>query len=76
MKNNFKLLPRVFEYLQRKNFKAFTRSQIVARLGSKSINAKSKFFKVKGRGINTWHIPLPEEQTEPFGLPDMGEDVL
>lgn len=64
------------EYLQRKNFKAFTRSQIVARLSSKAIDAQSKFFKVKGRGVNTWHIPVPEEQTEPFNLPDMGENVL
>jgi len=65
------------EFLIRHNFKYFNRSQIVSRLSSLDIQAQSHFFKIKGRGVNCWHIPeLEDEQSESFSLPEMGEEVL
>jgi hypothetical protein len=35
------------------------------------IGAGHHFFNIKGRGINTWHIPPFPEQTEAFDEPDL-----
>ena len=64
------------DFLNRKGFKYYTRSQISSKLTSTEIKAVPKFFKIKGKGVNTWHIDPPEQQAAPFDLPDMGEDVL
>jgi hypothetical protein len=75
--------PRVFfrikdleGYLLRHNFKYYTRSQMSSKLGSDEVGGRTYFFKIKGRGVNVWHIEEPEQQTEEFDLPDMGGDVL
>ncbi len=75
--------PRVFfrlrdleEFLIRHNFKYYNRSQMIARLTSTTVDAQGHFFKIKGKGVNVFHISEPEDMDEPFGLPDMGEKVL
>lgn len=64
------------EYLVRNGFKYYTRSQMIAKLTNVKLNARKHFMTIKGRGVNLWHIKPPQEQDEPFGLPDMGEAVL
>jgi hypothetical protein len=63
-------------YLLRHGFKYYTRSQISAKLDSEVVGGKTHFFKIRGRGVNVWHIPEPEQQVGSFNLPDMGGDVL
>lgn len=74
------------EYLTRHNFRNYTRTQISARI--MEINKKSDrireagdqkahtFFKIKGRGVNVWSVPMYEYQNESFDLPDFGGDKL
>lgn len=75
--------PRVFfrvkdleEFLIRNNFKHYTRSQMISRLTSTTMDARSHFFKIKGKGVNVYHIDEPEDIDDPYALPDMGEKVL
>ena len=63
-------------HLFRIGFKYFNRSQIVSRLSGDKVQAKSHFFRIKGKGVNCWHIDVPEEQNESFSIPNMDEDVL
>ena len=64
------------DYMTRKGFKYYTRSQITSKLGSRDIEARPHFFKIKGRGVNVWHLREPDELDGTFELPEMGEDVL
>jgi hypothetical protein len=75
--------PRVFfrlkdldEFLVRNSFRFYTRSQIISKLSGKDLAARSYFFRIKGTGVNVWHIDEPEEIDSPFDIPDMGGDVI
>ena len=64
------------EYLHRHNFKYFTRTQMTSRLQGMPFIGKSHFMKIKGRGVNVYHLRVPEEQDGTFDLPEMTGDVI
>lgn len=64
------------DYMTRKGFKYYTRSQITSKLGSRDIEARPHFFKIKGRGVNVWHVSEPDTLDGTFELPEMGENAL
>jgi len=57
------------DYLIRKKFTHYNTSQIVARL--RDLKGESKFFKIKGRGVNTWCIPAYQQQDSDFDIKEM-----
>jgi len=62
-------------YLQRHNFRYFSRPKITARLRDLGTNHSGQ--NIKGRFVNLWSIPAFKVQTDPFGLPDFNtEEVL
>ena len=62
-------------YLQRHNFRYFSRPKITARL--RDLGTSHSGQNIKGRFVNLWSIPAFKVQTDPFGLPDFNtEDVL
>ena len=64
------------EFLLRNGFKHYNRSHMISKLQNAPLHAAQHFFKIKGKGLNTWHVALPEQQDEPFDLPKMEGDVL
>lgn len=68
-KSYFRLID-LQRYLESSNFKIYNRAQIVSRL--KELGGDSKFFNLKGRGVNTWWIPadITEEMPE-ISLPKL-----
>ena len=64
------------EFLVRNGFKHYNRSQMVSHLHDAPFNANHHFFKIKGKGVNVWHVGEPEQQEEPFDLPKMDKQVL
>tara|TARA_R110002020_G_scaffold213289_3_gene420020 strand:+ start:7638 stop:9149 length:1512 start_codon:yes stop_codon:yes gene_type:complete len=62
-------------YLQRHNFRYFSRPKITARL--RDLGADHSGQNLKGRFVNLWGIPSFHIQTDPFNLPDFTDgDVL
>ena len=61
-------------YLQRHNFRYFSRPKITARL--RDLDAVHSGVNIKGRFVNLWGIPSFDSQTDPFNLPSFGEEVL
>tara|TARA_R100001594_G_scaffold1044_3_gene4302 strand:- start:10194 stop:11705 length:1512 start_codon:yes stop_codon:yes gene_type:complete len=62
-------------YLQRHNFRQFTRPKITARL--RDLGADHSGQNIKNRFVNLWAIPTFSSQTDPFDLPDFSqEDVI
>tara|TARA_R110000751_G_scaffold248311_3_gene348085 strand:+ start:3373 stop:4884 length:1512 start_codon:yes stop_codon:yes gene_type:complete len=55
-------------YLQRHNFRYFSRPKITARL--RDLGAGHSGQNIKGRFVNLWGIPSFNIQTDPFNLPD------
>jgi hypothetical protein len=58
-------------YLQRHNFRQFTRPKITARL--RDLGADHSGQNIKNRFVNLWSIPTFETQTDPFNLPDFSQ---
>ena len=62
-------------YLQRHNFRYFSRPKITARL--RDLGASHSGQNVKGRFVNLWSVPSFDAQTDPFNLPDFtGGDTI
>ena len=61
-------------YLQRHNFRYFTRPKITARL--RDLGSDHSGQNIKGRFVNLWSIPAYEIQTDPFNLPDFNTDSV
>ena len=61
-------------YLQRHNFRYFSRPKITARL--RDLDAVHQGVNIKGRFVNLWGIPSFDSQTDPFNLPSFGEEIL
>ena len=62
-------------YLQRHNFRYFSRPKITARL--RDLGASHSGQNVKGRFVNLWSVPSFDTQTDPFDLPDFtGGDTI
>jgi hypothetical protein len=61
-------------YLQRHNFRYFTRPKITARL--RDLGSDHSGQNIKGRFVNLWSIPAYEVQTDPFNLPDFNTDSV
>jgi hypothetical protein len=61
-------------YLQRHNFRYFSRPKITARL--RDMSAVHQGVSVKGRFVNLWGLPAFSTQTDPFSLPDFKEDII
>jgi len=62
-------------YLQRHNFRYFSRPKITARL--RDLGADHLGQNIKGRFVNLWSIPSFSAQTDPFDLPDFtGDNVI
>ncbi len=59
-------------YLQRHNFRHFTRPKITARL--RDLGADHSGQNIKNRFVNLWAIPTFDSQTDPFGLPDFSQE--
>ena len=59
-------------YLQRHNFRHFTRPKITARL--RDLGADHTGQNIKNRFVNLWGVPSFNMQTDPFGLPDFSQD--
>ena len=57
------------DYLIRNKFTHYNTGQIVARL--RDLKGVSKFFKIKGRGVNTWCIPAFQQQDSDFDIKEM-----
>tara|TARA_R110002020_G_scaffold419970_1_gene629083 strand:+ start:5286 stop:6431 length:1146 start_codon:yes stop_codon:yes gene_type:complete len=58
-------------YLQRHNFRHFSRPKITARL--RDLGAGHSGQNIKGRFVNLWSIPSFNIQTDPFNLPDFSQ---
>jgi len=63
------------DFLIRNNFRHFNRSQMISRIQS-ILKGNTHFFNIRGRGVNVWYIPEPDQQTESFDLPEMKGDIL
>ena len=62
-------------YLQRHNFRYFSRPKITARL--RDLGASHSGQNIKGRFVNLWSVPSFNIQTDPFNLPDFtGGDAI
>lgn len=62
-------------YLQRHNFRYFSRPKITARL--RDLGADHSGQNIKGRFVNLWSVPSFNTQTDPFNLPDFtGGDTI
>ena len=62
-------------YLQRHNFRYFSRPKITARL--RDIGADHSGQNIKGRFVNLWGVPSFNSQVDPFDLPDFStEDTI
>ena len=62
-------------YLQRHNFRFFSRPKITARL--RDLGASHSGQNIKGRFVNLWSVPSFNVQTDPFNLPDFtGGDTI
>jgi hypothetical protein len=59
-------------YLQRHNFRHFSRPKITARL--RDLGADHSGQNIKGRFVNLWSIPSFNIQTDPFNLPDFSQE--
>jgi hypothetical protein len=59
-------------YLQRHNFRLFTRPKITARL--RDLGADHSGQNIKNRFVNLWSIPTFTTQTDPFDLPDFSQE--
>lgn len=59
-------------YLQRHNFRHFSRPKITARL--RDLGAGHSGQNIKGRFVNLWSIPSFNIQTDPFNLPDFSQE--
>jgi hypothetical protein len=59
-------------YLQRHNFRYFSRPKITARL--RDLNAEHSGQNIKGRFVNLWAVPSFNMQSDPFDLPDFSEN--
>ena len=59
-------------YLQRHNFRHFSRPKITARL--RDLGADHSGQNIKGRFVNLWSIPSFTIQTDPFNLPDFTQN--
>jgi len=64
----------LMDFLHRKNFREYHRSKLTARL--RALDGKAHFFNVKGKGINVWHIPEFEIQTESHDLPNFRDNPI
>ena len=58
-------------YLQRHNFRLFTRPKITARL--RDLGADHSGQNIKNRFVNLWSIPTFSTQADPFDLPDFSQ---
>lgn len=56
-------------YLERNNFKDFTRGKITTRV--RALGGEASFFHIRGRGVNVWWAPPFHGQKENFSIPDM-----
>jgi len=57
------------DYLTRNKFTHYHTGQIVTRL--RALGGRSHFFKIKGRGVNTWCIPAYQQQDSDFDIKEM-----
>jgi hypothetical protein len=61
-------------YLQRHNFRYFSRPKITARL--RDMNAEHSGANIKGRFVNLWAVPSFKTQLDPFDLPDFNSEEI
>ncbi len=59
-------------YLQRHNFRYFTRPKITARL--RDLGADHSGQNIKTRFVNLWAVPAFTSQSAPFNLPDFSQE--
>lgn len=61
---------------ERVRFRAMTRTKMIAKI--KEVGGQNDFFKLNGRGVNVWSIPMDKlsRQTEPHRTPDLPEEVI
>ena len=64
-------------FLNRQNFKDYTRTQITARIIAMNNNdakAAKGFFNIKGKGVNLWRVPEYALIDGPYDLPETMEE--
>ena len=59
-------------YLQRHNFRYFTRPKITARL--RDLGASHSGQNIKNRFVNLWAVPVFSAQIDPFNLPNFSKE--
>ena len=64
----------LMDFLHRKNFRDYPRNKLTAKL--KNMGGESHFFNIKGKGVNVWHIPQFQTQTESHTLPEFNDSPL
>ena len=64
----------LMDFLHRKNFRDYPRNKLTAKL--KNMGGESHFFNIKGKGVNVWHIPEFQTQTESHTLPEFNDSPL
>jgi hypothetical protein len=64
----------LMDFLHRKNFRDYPRNKLTAKL--KNMGGEAHFFNIKGKGVNVWHIPEFQVQTESHTLPEFNDSPL
>lgn len=62
------------KFVEQSGFKLYNRSQVVARL--QDLGGGSKFFNIKGRGVNTWYVPSQFRPMPKAELPPIDKDPI